>query len=579
MFRIRRIYDDVLPINASAIGEVQQILLDQFPGAPRRDFEELPKKLRDQSHTEFRTILYVAENARGRATGCALVLHNLRWKFYYLDYIATVKGIVGRGIGAALYERARDDALWMGATGLFFECLPDTSDHCRDPVTCKQNAARLRFYERYGARPIVGTAYETPFNPENCDNLPYLMFDGLDQNEPLRRDYARKVARWVLEVKYSHLCPPHYVQKVVHSFQDDPVILREPRYSKPPARHKPAIAHPSERVAVAVNDKHNIHHIRERGYVESPVRIKVILDELTPSGLIENLAVKEYPLRHILAVHDPDLVDYLQRACQEAPLKKSIYPYVFPIRNAARPPKHLSVRAGYFCIDTFTPINRNAYPAAKRAVDCAMTAADEILRGRPLAYALVRPPGHHAERRTFGGFCYFNNAAVAGHYLSRFGKVAILDVDYHHGNGQQDIFYSRSDVLTVSIHGHPEFAYPYFSGFADERGTGEGEGFNLNLALPEIQVGAQFHKVLARALQVVTDFQPSFLVVALGLDTAKGDPTGTWLLSAKDFEVNGRMLAELRLPTLVIQEGGYRIRTLGTNVRMFLHGLAGVLRV
>ena len=328
---------------------------------------------------------------------------------------------------------------------------------------------------------------------------------------------------------------------------------------------------------MAVNDKHDIHHIRERGYVESPVRIKAILEELVPSGLVENLAVKEYPLRHILAVHDRDLVEYLERHCRDAPLQKSIYPYVFPIRNASRPPKHLSIRAGYFCIDTFTPINRNAYPAAKRTVDCAMTAADEVLRGRRLAYALVRPPGHHAEQRNFGGFCYFNNAAVAAHHLSQFGKVAIIDIDYHHGNGQQDIFYARRDVLTVSIHGDPSFAYPYFSGFADEVGIGDAIGFNLNLPLPEIQVGVQFRKALMRALQTIAEFQPSFLVVALGLDTAKGDPTGTWLLSAKDFEHNGQMLAELRLPTLVVQEGGYRIRTLGTNVRMFLQGLASTL--
>ncbi len=325
------------------------------------------------------------------------------------------------------------------------------------------------------------------------------MFDPLDANTPLHRDYARKVARWVLETKYSHICSPQYVQKVVQSFREDPVRLRAPQFAKSRVVHSPATASPRERIAVAINDKHDIHHIRERGYVESPVRIKAILDKLAPSGLIEILTIKESPIGHILAVHDSELVKYLQRACQEAPLHKSIYPYVFPIRNATRPPKHLSVRAGYFCIDTFTPINRNVFPAAKRAVDCTMTAANEIVRGRHLAYALVRPPGHHAERRSFGGFCYFNNAAVAAHYLSRFGKVAILDIDYHHGNGQQDIFYTRNDVMTLSIHGDPAFAYPYFTGFADERGMVEGDGYNLNIPLPEIQDGPQYRKALVRA--------------------------------------------------------------------------------
>jgi acetoin utilization deacetylase AcuC-like enzyme len=496
--------------------------------------------------------------------------------FSFLDFVATAPGVVGRGVGAALYERAREDARWMGAKGLFFECLPDTPDRCRDPAMCKQNAARMRFYERYGARPMVNTAYETPFDEKNVDNLPYLMFDGLDREQAPRRSLVRIVARRVLEAKYPHLCSPEYVERVVNSIRDDPVQLRPPRYAKSAARISPPRTAP-QRIALAVNDKHDIHHIRERGYVESPVRISAILEELVPSGLTEQIAVKEFSLRHIYAVHDRDFVTYLQRACEDAPEKKSIYPYVFPIRNATRPPKYLSVRAGYYCIDTFTPINRNAYPAARRAVDCTLTAADEVLRGRPLAYALVRPPGHHAERRSFGGFCYFNNAAVAAHYLSPFGKVAILDVDYHHGNGQQDIFYARDDVLTISIHGDPKFAYPYFTGFPDERGVGPGEGFNLNIALPEIQNGVQYRKALSTALDVLSRFRPAFLVVSLGLDTAKGDPTSTWLLTAKDFEANGRLIAELRLPTLVVQEGGYRIRSLGTNARAFFTGLASVI--
>ena len=233
----------------------------------------------------------------------------------------------------------------------------------------------------------------------------------------------------------------------------------------------------------------------------------------------------------------------------------------------------MSVRAGYYCIDTFTPINRNAFPAAKRAVDCTLTAADAILGGRRLAYSLVRPPGHHAERRSFGGFCYFSNAAIAAQHFSKLGRVAILDIDYHHGNGQQDIFYERADVFTLSIHGDPDFAYPYFSGFAEECGAGAGEGFNLNIPLPEVQNGAQYRRVLERALKTIADFDPAFLVVALGLDPAKGDPTGTWSLGASDFEENGRVIGAFGLPTLVVQEGGYRTRTLGVNARHFLAGL------
>ena len=233
----------------------------------------------------------------------------------------------------------------------------------------------------------------------------------------------------------------------------------------------------------------------------------------------------------------------------------------------------LPIRAGYYCIDTFTPLNHNAFLAAKRAVDCTLTAADKILEGYPIAYSLVRPPGHHAERRAFGGFCYFNSGAVAANYLSSHGKVAILDIDYHHGNGQQDIFYTRNDVLTVSIHGHPKFAYPYFSGFSDEAGDGPGEGFNVNFPLPEKLDGIQYREILRKALRRIQKFAPRYLVVALGLDTAKGDPTGTWNLNAKDFEQNGALIGSLRYPTLIVQEGGYKARSLGINARNFFKGM------
>jgi acetoin utilization deacetylase AcuC-like enzyme len=327
------------------------------------------------------------------------------------------------------------------------------------------------------------------------------------------------------------------------------------------------------RILLLVNDKHGIHHIRERGYVESPVRIDSILKEIRKTDYFQQTEAKVFPEKHIREIHDSNYLDYFKTVCKKLPEGKSIYPYVFPIRNAARPPKELAVRAGYYCIDTFTPLNANAYLAAKGAVDCALTASERIVAGRKLAYALVRPPGHHAESKVFGGFCYFCTAAIAANYLSRVGKVAILDVDYHHGNGQQDIFYHRADVLTVSIHGHPSFAYPYFSGFEEEIGEGEGEGFNINYPLPEKVDGSRYRKTLAKALKAIREFDPKFLVVSLGLDPAKGDPTGTWSLTAKDFEQNGVMIGQLRLPTLVVQEGGYNTRNLGINARRFFTGL------
>jgi len=361
---------------------------------------------------------------------------------------------------------------------------------------------------------------------------------------------------------------------VVNSYKDEPIQLRKPLYIKKPiVTEKKKIIPEDLKIAIVLNDKHDIHHIHERGYVEAPARIKSIFKELEPTGLFNVKTVKKYPLKHITDVHSKDFVTYLEKVSANVPENKSIYPYVFPIRNAARPPVDLPVRAGYYCIDTFTPLNQNAYIAAKRAVDCTLTAADEMLNGSYISYSLVRPPGHHAEKRAFGGFCYFNANAIAAQYLCKFGNVAILDIDYHHGNGSQNIFYKRSDVLTLSIHGHPKFAYPYFSGFEDEIGDGEGKNYNINMPLKESINGEEYLHYLQKAAKAIKKFEPKFLIIALGLDPAKGDPTGTWQLNPKDFEANGNLLGALKIPTLVVQEGGYKVKSLGINARHFFTGL------
>jgi acetoin utilization deacetylase AcuC-like enzyme/GNAT superfamily N-acetyltransferase len=573
MLRIRRIYDDVLPIDQQGIAQVQEILRQQFPSIKAREVDRMPGRMRDPLKHRFRSILFVADDLGGKVRAFALLLHAPDLDFCYLDYISAAKNETGGGIGGALYERVRQEALLLGAVGLFFECLPDDPALCRDPEALKQNAARLRFYERYGARPIANTAYETPVEAGD-DCPPYLVFDDLGKQKPLPARKAQDVVRAILGRKYGHYCPRSYVENVVSSFKDDPVRLREPRYvKKQPVRQITPSVPGDRKILLVVNDKHNIHYVHERGYVESPVRVRTILREFERTELFVPIKVQHFSEQHIRRVHDPKYVDYFQRVCANLKPGKSIYPYVFPIRNAARPPKELAVRAGYYCIDTFTPLNQNAYLAAKRAVDCALTGVLRILSGARLVYALVRPPGHHAERRAFGGFCYFNSNAVAAQHLSAHGPVAILDIDYHHGNGQQDVFYRRSDVLTLSIHGHPRVAYPYFSGFKEERGEGEGRGFNLNLPLPEQIDFEGYRKALSSALQRIRQFRPKFLVVALGLDTARNDPTGTWPLLARDFQQIGNMIGALRLHTLVVQEGGYNNRNLGVNARHFFAGL------
>ncbi|MDH5541766.1 MAG: acetylpolyamine amidohydrolase [Nitrospinota bacterium] len=577
MFSIRRIYDAVLPVNQEAIRQAEEIILNRFAALEVSDVDGLSKKLMNPFKQKFRTILYVAERPqKAQVIGAAILMHDPDLNFCYLDFLATAKGVSSRGVGGALYEYVRDEARDFQAKGLFYECLPDSEQECPKPEGIyKENVSRLRFYERYGALPIANTQYQLPLKPgDTC--MPFLVYDGLMPGKVLRKDYAKAAVKAILERKYGKVCPAGYIETVVNSFKDDPVKLREPRYNKKSASEDSSrkigqtIREP---IMLVVNDKHDIHHIKERGYVESPVRISNILDEISKTGLFKRVPPKDFPEKHIKYVHEAGFVEYIKKVCASLPEKKSVYPYVFPIRNATRPPKELSVRAGYYCIDTFTPINRNAYTAAKRGVNCTLTAADYLLRGEVLSYALVRPPGHHAERKLFGGFCYFNNAAIAARYLSRYGKIAILDIDYHHGNGQQQIFFDQNDVLTVSIHGHPNHAYPYFSGFASEKGEGPGKGFNLNFALGENINAEEYRRTLKDALNRIQKFQPMFLIVCLGFDTAKGDPTGSWNLTSRDFYLNGRVIGKLGIRTLIVQEGGYKTKTIGINARNFFTGL------
>jgi acetoin utilization deacetylase AcuC-like enzyme len=325
---------------------------------------------------------------------------------------------------------------------------------------------------------------------------------------------------------------------------------------------------------------HALHHVPERGYVERPARVDVILRALEALPDVERLPVRSFGERSIRAVHDADFVNYLRNFCLDLPPGEMVYPYVFPIRRTNRPPHDRSRRAGYYCIDTFTPLSVEAYKAARAAVNVALSGAAAIVAGHPLVYSLCRPPGHHAERDTYGGFCYFCNGAIAAQYLlERLGRVAILDVDYHHGNGTQDIFYNRSDVLTVSIHGHPSFAYPYFAGFADEVGEGPGKGFNLNLPLAEDVGDARYLAALDVALARVVRHKPEVLVVSLGLDIAKADPTGTWSVTGDGLFEIGCRIGSLKYPTLLVQEGGYNIRSLGRNAARMLTGVcAGALQ-
>jgi acetoin utilization deacetylase AcuC-like enzyme/GNAT superfamily N-acetyltransferase len=573
MFRIRRVYDVSTPENKMAVKRAQEILKSQFPKLAPDEIIELPRKLSNPVKYRFRSILFVAEDVKHQIKGFALLFHDPNLNFCYLDFLSSEKKMTGRGIGGAIYERVRKEALSLNSIGIFFECLPDDPKLSRNPEIRKQNISRLRFYERYGAYPIINTAYETPVKPEG-DNPPYLVFDDLGRGTNLERDTTRLIVKAILERKYAKVVNQAYIDMVVESFKDNPVKLRQPKYVKKSVPIPIRETTPDDKIITLVfNDRHFIHHVQEIGYVEAPASIESILKELETVDLFKRVSPSHFGEKYIRAVHDAGYAAYLKKACSGMEPGVSIYPYVFPIRRRTRPPKSLPTRAGYYCIDTFTPVNKNAYLAARAAVDCVLTAARELKYNCRLAYALVRPPGHHAGKAYFGGFCYLNSAAAAAQFFCSEGKVAILDIDYHHGDGQQDIFYDRQDILTVSIHCQPSSAYPYFSGYKTETGEGSGAGYNHNFPLPEKVDGTKFYKTLKQALNKIKKFKPEYLIVDLGLDTAAGDPTGSWNLEADDFYRNGKLIGTLNIPTLIVQEGGYDTKTLGINARSFFEGL------
>jgi len=309
-------------------------------------------------------------------------------------------------------------------------------------------------------------------------------------------------------------------------------------------------------------------------YAENKNRAINIFKEIKTLNDITIKKPVRSPKNLLAEIHSKKYSDYLKKLsglCIDADDYRT--PYVIPA--AQKSSKFFTSKidniSTYF-MDVTTPVGQFTYEAALHSADVAYSGAVQLLSGKRLAYSLCRPPGHHAETSRCGGYCYFNNASIAAHYLSKQCKVSLLDVDYHHGNGSQEIFYSRNDVQYVSLHANPEYDYPYFAGFSDETGSGKGRGFNINIPLKKKTSQKEYMSALCYALDKIKKFNPGFLVLSLGVDTYEIDPVGGFNLDKLFFIELGKTISELNLPVLIIQEGGYNIADVGILVKNVLTG-------
>jgi len=314
---------------------------------------------------------------------------------------------------------------------------------------------------------------------------------------------------------------------------------------------------------------------------ECPVRAEHILQRVQSVGLGEIIAPRQFGLEPVTRIHDPAFIHFLETCWDDwlaEGYKGEAIPICWPARGMQlRLPNQIDGKLGYYALSAETAICNGTWEAARASVDVALTAQSALRDGASAAFALCRPPGHHAAGDMFGGYCFINNAAVAAQAFIDQGaaRVALLDVDFHHGNGSQAIFYDRSDVMFLSLHGDPREAFPHFLGYADETGSVAGEGFNHNYPMGPGTSYRTWGEALADACGKIANYAPDALVISLGVDTFEHDPISFFKLASDDFKRYGATIAGLNLPTLFVMEGGYAVEEIGINAVNVLEGYEG----
>ncbi len=314
-----------------------------------------------------------------------------------------------------------------------------------------------------------------------------------------------------------------------------------------------------------------------RPYWERPTRAHALRGAAEALGL-PIVPAPDHGMEPIMAIHNGGYLDFLANAMPrwiEAGLSgPAVRGSAYAVRHMTRRPESIAGLAGFYLSSFSSPVLATTWQASLTSAHAAVEGAERLLSGTREAYALCRPPGHHAYADLAGGFCYLNNVAIAAHHLVTrdSGPVAILDFDVHHGNGTQAIFYARDDVHFVSVHSDPAYLYPYYAGYADETGTGAGLNRNLNLPLTAGTGDAGFVGAIERGLDAIMRRPPAVLLISLGFDAHQGDPTANLAASREGFRLAGEHIGELGLPTLLVQEGGYIVERLADNLTAFLEG-------
>ena len=343
---------------------------------------------------------------------------------------------------------------------------------------------------------------------------------------------------------------------------------------------------------IIYSDIHHKHDLETEMLTEGPVpcferasRLDNVIAAIHRRGFGNLLSPDSHGIEPVARIHTPEYLAFLETAWEDwharYPNLESTGLYCFPSRDPnAGIPEHIAARLGYYAFDLSAALTAGSWEAIRTSTDIALTGVDRILAGEQVAFSLCRPPGHHASADRMGGYCYVNNAAVAAQAFLDQGKsrVAILDVDYHHGNGTQEIFYERADVYYLSIHGHPDEEYPHYWGWAEETGRDNGTDFNLNCPLhTRVTDWNIYQQALMQCMAAIGGYNPDVLIVSLGLDTYEHDPMCEFKLRQADYTEMGRTIRKsFSGPVLFVFEGGYCIEDLGDNTLNVLTGFEGV---